>query len=240
MGFYKKKECNTNVQEEDEKIEGRVWIWTAIDVPTRLLISFNIGHRELEDARYHLNDVCSRLSNKPLFVSDELVHYSSILKVIFHSEIQFERTGKRGRPKNPILVVDDDLIYATVKKIRKNGHVTKVVRNVVYGTKDQVAEKLAYSPSKTINTSYVERSNGTLRLWDSHLTRKSLTFAKSLDFLQAKLSILALSYNFIKPHGTLSKQPSGKKIPTTPAMAAGITNRPWTYAEVLGGPLLRQ
>jgi hypothetical protein len=56
--------------------------------------------------------------------------------------------------------------------------------------------------------------------------------------LAAKFDLNVAAYNFIKPHSTLSKRfdkQSGKKcnIPTTPAMAAGLTSRPWTYSELL-------
>jgi transposase-like protein len=46
----------------------RTWIWTAIDAPTRLLITFWIGGRELEDARRMLKDLIGRCQGKPLFV----------------------------------------------------------------------------------------------------------------------------------------------------------------------------
>jgi IS1 family transposase len=218
------------------KLIGRTWVWTAIDVPTRLLICFHIGNRELEDARIHLKNLCSRLNNKPLFTSDELIHYKTILKEIYSSKVYLPRTGKRGRPKNPITVVDDDdLDYVTVKKSRVNGHVGSITRKIIFGSSESIAKRLKISSSKTINTSYVERSNGLIRLWDAHFTRKSLNFAKSLDLLHAKLAILAISYNFIRPHGTLSKSSSGINTPTTPAMAAGISSHPWSYNELLSG-----
>jgi IS1 family transposase len=75
-------------------------------------------------------------------------------------------------------------------KTRKEGRVISVERNIVFGSKKEIDQILDHSPIKTINTSYIERSNGTLILWDSHLSRKSLTFAKELDYLHAKLSLL--------------------------------------------------
>jgi hypothetical protein len=49
---------------------------------------------------------------------------------------------------------------ATVKKERAEGRVKKVERTIVFGTEASLEAKLEHSPSKTINTSYVERSNG--------------------------------------------------------------------------------
>ena len=39
-----------------------------------------------------------------------------------------------------------------------------------------------------------------------------------------------MHYNFARPQQTLTKDNSGYK--TTPAMAAGITNRVWTHKDI--------
>lgn len=122
MDFRKKKE-NSGSEEDIEKEYGRTWIWTAIDAPTRLLINFWIGGRCLEDARNMLKDLVSRSKEKPLFVSDELPHYGTVLGELFHKLVQTEPTGKPGRPRNPEQVIDEDLDYATVHKTRSGGKV---------------------------------------------------------------------------------------------------------------------
>ena len=43
------------------------------------------------------------------------------------------KTGKRGRPKKPRVVIDPELQYATVHKTRDNGKVVKVERNIIFG-----------------------------------------------------------------------------------------------------------
>ncbi|MDR1297552.1 MAG: transposase, partial [Deltaproteobacteria bacterium] len=196
------------------------------------------GGHKLNDARLMVRNLCERLTTKPLFVSDELAHYKRALAEQYHTVVPYERTGQRGRPRKPKVVIDDDLQYCTVHKYRRNGRVVKTNRTVIFGDEVKVKEILEKSPSRTINTAYVERSNASLRLWDSHLTRKCLTFCKSLDFLKAKLAICLLYYNFIRPHASLSyafNNDKGKKIlvPITPAMAAGITDRPLTLEELV-------
>ena len=153
---------------------------------------------------------------------------------LFHKIIEPEPTGRRGRPRKPKKVVNDDLDYATVHKTRDKGRVVKVETNIVFGSADRIKKRIKALPGKTINTSYVERSNLNWRLWDAHLTRKSLTFAKSLNWLKAKFSICVSFYNLIRPHETLSRTESRAFIPTTPAMVAGITNHLWTIKELLG------
>ncbi|MFO7713333.1 hypothetical protein [Desulfosarcina sp.] len=82
-----------------EKQYGQTWIWTAIDAPTRLLITFWIGGRELDDARRMLCDLTDRYPNKPLFVSDELPSYATVPGELFHKLIPAPATGKPGRPR---------------------------------------------------------------------------------------------------------------------------------------------
>jgi hypothetical protein len=111
--------------------------------------------------------------------------------------------------------------------------VVKVERSVSIGTMEQVKASLEDSPSKTINTSYVERSNLDWRLWDAHLTRKSLCFAKSLRWLKAKYALCVTWYNFGRPHRSLTKTVGPK---TTPAMAAEIATEPWSIANLVRWP----
>lgn len=204
------------------------------------MIRFWVGGRELEDARNMLADLIERGGDKPLFTSDELPHYAEALAELFHTMVPAESTGKRGRPRNPNRVVDEDLDYATVRKTRVEGRVVKVECNVVYGNEQRIQQRLEDSPSRTINTSYAERTNLDWRLWDAHLVRKSLTFARSFRWLKAKFAICVGIYNFVRPHGTLSRGQDRVFRPKTPAMAAGLTDHPWKIMELLGLPTLCQ
>lgn len=188
----------------------------------------------MEEARCFLKDLVSRMEKKPLFVSDELPHYADGLKELFHELVQPKPTGRPGRPKKPEKIIDEDLDYATVHKTREKGRVVKVEKRVVYGSAERIEKRLQRSPSSTINTSFVERSNLDWRLWDAHLVRKSLTFAKSVHWLKAKFAICVALYDFIRPHETLSRGEDRIFRPKTPAMAADITDHRWTTRELLG------
>lgn len=165
-----------------------------------------IGDRTLEDARLFLTDLVSRTEDLPLFTSDELPHYADGLKELFHKLIQPEPTGFPGRPRSPVKVIDKNLDYATVHKTRENGRVVKVETKIVFGSTERIKKRIEALPSNTINTSFVERTNLNWRMWDAHLTRKSLMFARSFRWLRAKFSICVGFYNFIRPHETLRGQ----------------------------------
>jgi len=142
-------------------------------------------------------------------------------------------TGRPGRPRKPEKMVNEDLDYATVHKTRENGRIVKVETKIVFGSEERINKRLRELPSKTINTSHVERSNLNWRLWDAHLTRKSLMFAKSFRWLKAKFAICVGFYNFIRPHETLSRGEDRVFRLKTPAMAAGITTHQWSINELL-------
>ena len=187
----------------------------------------------MEDARKFLKDLVSRTDNIPLFTSDELPHYADGLKELFHQLVAQKPTGRPGRPRSPEKIIDKNLDYATVHKTREKGRVVKVETKIVFGSSARIEERLKHLPGNTINTSYVERSNLNWRMWDAHLTRKSLMFAKSFRWLKAKFAICIAFYNFIRPHETLSRGEDRVFRPTTPAMAAGIIDRQWTINTLL-------
>jgi hypothetical protein len=63
------------------------------------------------------------------------------------------------------------------------------------------------------------------------MTRLTNAFSKKWDNHRYALALHFATYNFVTPHGTLTKAADGVK--TTPAMAAGLTDHPWTLAELL-------
>jgi hypothetical protein len=169
----------------------------------------------------------TKVENKPLFVSDELPHYKDAILNYFGQKEELKKTGKRGRPRKPKKIIDTEIDYAIVHKTRENGKVIKVEKRVVFGDIDRVEKRLENSVSNTINTSYIERSNGTLRQHDSHLQRKTLKFAKARNYLTAKSAITICYYNFVKPHWSLSKNEDKSYTPRTPALVAGIIDKLW-------------
>lgn len=228
-------------EEDIEKEYGQKWIWTAFSPENRLILCHLVGERTLESCRKFFKELISRLegNSKPLFVSDELVHYQTVLKEVYSTQEAVPRTGKRGRPKKAVRIVDPDLDYAVVHKTREKGRVTKVEQRIVFGQQERIQTKLDQSVSKKINTAYIERSNGTLRQMDSHLQRKSMKFAKENRYFQAKLSIIVMHYNFIKPHGTLSRNLDKSYTPRTPALVAGIISENWSIDYAFAKPMKR-
>jgi hypothetical protein len=78
---------------------------------------------------------------------------------------------------------------------------------------------------KHISTSYVERSNLTMRMSMRRFTRLTNGFSKKLENHAAMVSLYFIYYNFGRVHQTLR---------VTPAMEAGIADHVWSIEEIVG------
>ena len=148
----------------------------------------------------------------PFFTSDELKHYEDALLAVYGIKKEFPKTGKRGRPRKPILIAPKKLLYAQVVKGRKRGRVVSITTRLVFGTEKAVAAKLKQSPvSKAINTSFVERNNLTMRHQNRRLVRKTIAFSKKREKLEQQLYLSFAYYHFVKPHLSLRRRVRSKK-----------------------------
>jgi hypothetical protein len=89
---------------------------------------------------------------------------------------------------------------------------------------------------------HVERFNGVLRDRLNCLTRKTHAFAKDAATWDAALGLAIFEHNWLRPHlalrDPLPAPADGRRYrQRTPAMAVGLTSRPWTMAEFLTHPI---
>ena len=111
-----------------------LWMWVAFAPSCRLIVDFIIGPRKQYVTDALLEKVSKRLSKSiPLFVTDGLKFYAKAILKIYGELMEFPRTGKKGRPKEPKLVPVKDLIYAQVIKNREGGRIKEIVRKVIFG-----------------------------------------------------------------------------------------------------------
>ena len=114
-----------------------------------------------------------------------------------------ERTGKPGRPKGP-LQTEPDMQYATVRRTRKGGRVISVDTKQVYGTNDALEAALGSSSvSNEVNTSFVERQNGTDRHINARKARKTLEFSKDCEYHVCHSWLCVAYYNSCWDHRSL-------------------------------------
>lgn len=171
-----------------------------------------------------------------LFTSDDWDQYLPAIKKTFGFLWRPRRKSKIGRKKTMKYFLPANILYGIVKKIKDtSGKVIGKIRQVVRGSAVAVQQILEQSPvSYVLNTSFVERINGTFRAFCSRLVRKAYSFSKSPIYHDCHIVIVTAYYNFVKPHRTLSEN-SDKR--TTPAMAARITDHCFTWEELCNIPI---
>ncbi len=147
-----------------------------------------------------------------------------------------ERTGRRRRPR---LVWPEGVALAQVVKAgvhRGEG----IVRRVVGGTEATVAAALAARHGGTpITTASSARLNATVRARLAPLTRRRRTPAHGAALVEGGLHLLWLAYTWCWTHASLRLRASGtgrRSLERTPAMAAGLADRPYHLAEVVRLP----
>lgn len=230
--FVGKKEKNLNPIEKLGRTLGDAWIWIAFDAVNKVVLAKVVGKRTLPHAVELLEEVKRVTTVMPeLFSSDQLDQYQKALLQVYGKVVQPRRTGKRGRPSKPRFVAPDDLLYVQVVKQYEKYRISKVSRRIVFGTQEQVDRILASSPSShKINTSHIERNNGSIRHIDSRCVRKTYGFSKIMTNHKRQLELSLAYYHLCRSHLTLTKR-HGK--PTTPFMSAGLTDHVWTMKELL-------
>src|SRR5207302_9141198 len=88
-------------------------------------------------------------------------------------------------------------------------------------------EAIAGVPAE-ISTSYVERSNLSVRMGSRRFTRLTNGFSKKLDNHLAAIALYVAHYNLCRVHETLR---------TTPAVQLGITDRVWSLGDLIDAAL---
>jgi IS1 family transposase len=208
--FVRAKARNVPEAHKDEWGWGDVWTWTAIDADSKLMISWLVGTRDADAAREFMTDVASRLRSRVQLTTDGHKAYLMAVEAAFGSEIDYAQLVKiYGAPASQ----DESPTARRYSPVECTG----IDINVVTGDPDP----------EHISTSYVERSNLTLRMGNRRFTRLTNAFSKRVENHAASVSLFMFHYNFGRTHRSLRNP-----YPRTPAMAAGVTDHIWTLEEI--------
>jgi len=196
---------------EDKRGEfgyGDVWTWTAIDPDTKLVPSWLVGTRDLDDAMAFMADLGSRLANRVQITTDGHRPYVEAIEAAFGRDVDYAQLVKEYG-------IEPSLDGSPTARRYSPNRVTSEQVRVIAGDPDP----------DLISTSYVERNNLTMRMGMRRFTRLTNGFSKKVENHAAMVSLHFMHYNFARPHSALGKR-------TTPAMAAGVADHVWTCDEI--------
>jgi len=235
-----KKEKHCSPDHPDDDFCGDCWDHVAFDPEHRLVVSLVVGRRTAEETLLLVKDFHRRTGGRVmnLMTSDELPAYAEAIREVYGETVQPERTGRRGRPAAAFKRLPEDLVYATVHKIREKYRVVRVEARVVFGTAALLAVALLCSQvCGKVNTCFVERHNGSDRHRNSRKVRKTYRFSKDWIMHEAVTCFTMYSANCCCPVRTLREEVGYQRYrQRTPAMAAGLANHIWSISEWLSRP----
>jgi len=218
--------------------DGRQWVWISFAPEYRLILAALVGSRTSESALQLIQMTAAVVWGVPCFFSDGFSCYLAALIEVSHTLKTLPRTGKPGRPKQPLKEPHPELVYGQVIKKTQKGRLQELVYRVRCGAKRLEDLGLSISPS------LLERLNLTLRHALAPLVRKSASFCKDRTQMRRRVVLFQAFYNFARPHMSVrlslpdQDQPvlgliQPKWLPRTPGMAAGLTDHVWTFRELL-------
>jgi IS1 family transposase len=201
--FCHAKAKNVPAERRGEDGIGDMWTWVAIDADTKLVPTFLLGKRDTYSANEFIRDLANRLGPQRVQITtDGFGAYRSAIAREFFGRVDYAQCVKE-------FGLDDK----ESERRYSPSVVTAICTTVIVGNPDL----------RHANTSYIERQNLTLRMGQRRFTRLTNAFSKKAENLARSLALHYMHYNFCRKHMT---------IRTTPAIAAGLTDRLWTLHDL--------
>src|SRR5438309_5923270 len=201
--FIYAKQKNVTL-EQMQQGAGDVWTWTAICADTKLIISYTLGDRGAGTATAFMQDVAARITNRVQLTTDGHHVYVDAVEDAFGADIDYAMLQKiYGAPSDA--------------EMRRYSPATCI------GCQPALAT--GHPDPDHISTSFVERSNLSMRMGMRRFTRLTNGFSKRLENHGHMVALYFMHYNFCRVHKTLR---------VTPAMEAGLTDHVWSLEEMIG------
>jgi len=201
---------------------------------SKRVVSLIVGKRTDDQTRAVVQEAHARLrqGHLPAIFTDAFASDESALLEGFG-----RRYPGKGRGLRSVLRWRQGLAYGQGKKCYKGSRGERVEVRAIHG-KARLAHVLDLLGSKQINTSVVERHNGTSRLRNQRKVRKTLAFSKARRYHRWMSWLSVGLYNFCRPHSSLQSKEANQVRHRSPAMAAGLTDHLWSTREWLLTPVL--
>jgi IS1 family transposase len=199
--FVGAKERNTSIEKKAALKWGDTWTWTAIDADSKLMLAWRIGPRDANTAHEVMQDMSLRLSHPVQLTTDGLHAYWAAAA-------------------NNDMVAD----FAQLVKIYGTDRSMAGKYSPPECIGVEVKERFGNPDPKHVSTSFVERSNLTVRMGMRRYTRLTNAHSKKIENHLAMTTIFLTYYNWCRIHQTLR---------VTPAMEAGLTDRLWEIEDLV-------
>jgi IS1 family transposase len=201
--FTYAKQKNVAIAKAAPDGAGDTWTWTALEAGTKLIVSYFVGGRDGDCAKWFMDDVAARLANRVQLTSDGHKAYLDAVEGAFGADVDYAQLVKLYGPSS-------DSSKGRYSPAECNG----IKKTPIEGKPDP----------KHISTSFVERQNLTMRMSMRRFTRLTNAFSKKFENHVHALSLYFVHYNWMRIH---------KALRVTPAMAAGLTGKLMGWEDII-------
>lgn len=197
--------CKQRNNTTNDYSRGDQYTFLAVDSASKVILSHVVGKRDSGNAHWILSDLNERVAGRFQLTTDSFQPYKLCAASALGDRVDFAQLMK---------------LYS--------------------GNKWDVGPDRRYSPPvctglrtyirsgdpdpALISTSYVERTNLTLRIFNRRFTRLTLGYSKKLEYLKHSVALFVAHFNFCRKHSTLA---------VTPAQSARLTDHTWSVEELL-------
>lgn len=182
---------------------GDSWCWIAIEANTKMVLAHHVGERDSESCWTFMERLRKATVGRFQLSSDGLSVYRMTVPFVFRGSCDFAQLVKQ---------------YASTQVT------TRYSPAAIIGAEKH--SRIGSPDMDKVCTSHVERINLSLRMHLRRFTRLTNAHSKSPRHHRAMLAIFFAWYNF-------SRVNTGLEGKQTPAMASGLTGKPWTLRELL-------
>jgi IS1 family transposase/transposase-like protein len=198
--------CKQRNNVENDYNIGDQYLFLAIDAKSKLILSHVIGKRDSGNAYSIMTDLNERVAGRFQLTTDSFQPYKLCVPRGLGERVDYAQLRKIYRASPLDLQAERRYSPAPCIGIRIN---------IYKGDPD---------PDK-ISTSYIERTNLSVRLFQRRFTRLTLGYSKKIEYLRYSAALFLAHFNFCRKHSTHGQ---------TPAQAANLTDHAWTIGELLG------
>ena len=181
---------------------GDVWTWTGLDSDSKMILSYLVGDRDANYARAFMEDLKARLANRVQLTTDGHKPYLEAVERTFGIDVDYGMLVK---------------MYGEGPKTPESRYSPQPFiaarREVIVGRPDK----------KRISTSHVERSNLSFRMHVRRYTRLTNAHSKKFENHCHMVALYTVWYNFVRINSA---------VKMAPAMAAGVSDRLWSMADL--------
>jgi len=222
--FVQKKQARLTAEQKAECHDiDDVYLWTALDKETKLVVSYLVGKRSADNARRLMRDLAKRLVFPTPHQTDD--HAFRAGKPVYVTQLSTD--GFSAYPEAVDLAFGGHVKYGTIIKDYRNATMIYTPSEMV-GAERKGIFGIRENEERTICTSHVERHNLTIRTLMKRFTRLSLGFSKKLENLEAACAVFLAYYNFC--WRTRDANEGRTRLPV--AMAAGVTDTLWSFEDL--------